>query len=61
MSAITVSQGAIQIQKTLKALERVLKRRVSRRYLLTRSTRAAHGEDVLLMAETEFGADVSGR
>ena len=37
MSADYLSfKGAIQIQKTLKALERVLKRRVNRRYLLTR-------------------------
>lgn len=52
-------KGAIQIQKTLKALERVLKRRVNRRYLLTRfDSRRRMARDILLMAETEFGADV---
>lgn len=52
-------KGAIQIQKTLKALERVLKHRVNRRYLLTRfDSRRRMARDILLMAETEFGADV---
>jgi chromosome partitioning protein len=52
-------KGAIQIQKTLKALERVLKRRVNRRYLLTRfDSRRRMARDILLMAEKEFGADV---
>lgn len=52
-------KAAIQIQKTLKALERVLKRRVNRRYLLTRfDSRRRMARDVLLMAEKEFGADV---
>ena len=60
MSADYLSfQGAIQIQKTLQALERVLKRRVNRRYLLTSfDSRRRMAKDVLLMAETEFGADV---
>lgn len=60
MSADYLSfKGAVQIQKTLKALERVLKRRVNRRYLLTRfDSRRRMARDVLLMAETEFGADV---
>jgi len=60
MSADYLSlKGAIQIQKTLKALERVLKRRVNRRYLLTRfDSRRRMARDVLLKAETEFGADV---
>lgn len=60
MSADYLSfKGAIQIQKTLKALERVLKRRVNRRYLLTRfDSRRRMARDVLLMAETEFGTDV---
>jgi chromosome partitioning protein len=52
-------KGAIQIQKTLKALERVLKRRVNRRYLLTRfDSRRRMAREILLMAEKEFGADV---
>ncbi len=52
-------KGAIQIQMTLKALERVLKRRVNRRYLLTRfDTRRRMAQDVLALAEAEFGADV---
>ena len=60
MSADYLSfKGALQIQKTLKALEKVLKRRVNRRYLLTRfDSRRRMARDVLLMAETEFGADV---
>jgi chromosome partitioning protein len=52
-------KGAIQIQKTLKALEQVLKRRVNRRYLLTRfDSRRRMAREILLMAEKEFGADV---
>jgi len=60
MSADYLSlKGAIQIQKTLKALERVLKRRVNRRYLLTRfDSRRRMARNVLLMAEAEFGTDV---
>ncbi|OGS90617.1 MAG: ATPase [Gallionellales bacterium GWA2_60_18] len=60
MSADYLSiKGALQIQKTLHALERVLKRRVKRRYLLTRfDSRRRMARDVLLKAETEFGADV---
>lgn len=60
MSADYLSiKGAIQIQKTLQALERVLKRRVNRRYLLTRfDSRRRMARDVMLKAETEFGADV---
>jgi len=60
MSADYLSlKGAIQIQKTLQALERVLKRRVNRRYLLTRfDSRRRMARNVLLMAEAEFGADV---
>lgn len=51
--------GAIQIRKTLKALEQVLKRRVNRRYLLTRfDSRRGMARKILLMAEAEFGADV---
>ncbi|MFA6969946.1 MAG: ParA family protein [Gallionella sp.] len=52
-------KGAIQIRKTLHALEQVLKRRVNRRYLLTRfDARRRMARDVLLMAKNEFGADV---
>jgi chromosome partitioning protein len=52
-------KGAIQIQKTLKALEQVLKHRVNRRYLLTRfDIRRRMAREILLMAEKEFGADV---
>ena len=60
MSADYLSlKGAVQIQKTLKALERVLKRRVNRRYLLTRfDSRRRMARDVMLRAQAEFGADV---
>jgi len=60
MSADYLSiKGAIQIQKTLKALEGVLKRRVKRRYLLTRfDSRRRLAREVLLRAEAEFGEDV---
>jgi chromosome partitioning protein len=52
-------KGAMQIRKTLKALERVLKRRVNRRYLLTRfDSRRRMARDILRMAEAEFGTDV---
>lgn len=51
--------GALQIRKTLQALEQVLKRRVERRYLLTRfDARRGMAKDILSMAQTEFGADV---
>ena len=51
--------GAIQIRKTLHALEQVLKRRVNRRYLITRfDSRRSMAKDVLNIAQTEFGADV---
>lgn len=52
-------KGAIQIEKTLKALEQVLKRRVDRRYLLTRfDSRRRMAWDILSMAEERFGGDV---
>lgn len=53
------AKGAVQVDKTLKALEQVLKRRVKRRYLLTRfdGRRNMSGE-VLRMAEEKFGEDV---
>ena len=53
------AKGALQIDKTLKALEPVLKRRVNRRYLLTRfDSRRNMSLDVLRMAEEKFGEDV---
>ncbi len=53
------AKGAVQIDKTLKALEQVLKRRVKRRYLLTRfDSRRNMSVDVLRMAEEKFGEDV---
>ena len=49
----------MQIRKALKALEQVLKRRVNRRYLLTRfDARKRMAREILLMAEAEFGSDV---
>ena len=51
--------GAVQISKTLKALEQVLKRRVNRRYLVTRfDKRRGMSNDILQLARKEFGADV---
>lgn len=60
MSADYLSiKGAMQIEKTLKALEQVLKRRVKRRYLLTRfDARRRMARDVLQMAEEKFGEEV---
>ena len=53
------TKGALQIEKTLSALEQVLKRRVSRRYLLTRfDGRRRMAWDVLKIVEEHFGADV---
>ncbi|MFA6902671.1 MAG: ParA family protein [Gallionellaceae bacterium] len=53
------AKGAMQIDKTLKALEPVLKRRIKRRYLLTRfDTRRNMSLDILRMAEEKFGEDV---
>ncbi len=53
------AQGAFQIEKTLHALEPVLKRRVKRRYLLTRfDGRRRMAWDILKMLEEHFGADV---
>jgi chromosome partitioning protein len=53
------AKGAVQIDKTLKALEQVLKRRVKRRYLLTRfDGRRNMSLEVLRMAEEKFGEDV---
>jgi len=53
------THGAMQIEKTLRALEHVLKRRVKRRYLLTRfDGRRKMAWDVLKIVEEHFGADV---
>ena len=53
------AKGAVQIDKTLKALEQVLKRRIKRRYLLTRfDTRRKMAWEVLRMAQEKFGEDV---
>jgi len=53
------TKGAIQIEKTLNALEPVLKHRVNRRYLLTRfDGRRRMAWDVLKLVEEKFGADV---
>lgn len=53
------AKGALQIDKTLTALEPVLKRRINRRYLLTRfDSRRNMSLDVLRMAEEKFGEDV---
>ncbi len=53
------THGAIQIEKTLNALEPVLKRRVKRRYLLTRfDGRRRMAWDVLELMQQHFGADV---
>jgi len=51
--------GAMKIKKTLQALEQVLKRRVERRYLLTRfDSRRSMAKDIFNMAKSEFGEDV---
>jgi chromosome partitioning protein len=52
-------KSALQVDKALKALEPVLKRRVKRRYLLTRfDIRRRMGRDVQNMLEERFGEDV---
>jgi chromosome partitioning protein len=51
--------GALKIRKTLHALEQVLKRRVNRRYLITRfDTRRTMAKTILSNAQAEFGEDV---
>ena len=53
------TKGAIRIEKTLGALEQVLKRRVKRRYLLTRfDGRRRMAWDVLKLVEERFGDEV---
>ncbi|MFA5370904.1 MAG: ParA family protein [Sideroxydans sp.] len=52
-------QGALHIERTLNALEPVLKRRVKRRYLLTRFDRRRRmAWEVLEGAQARFGEDV---
>jgi chromosome partitioning protein len=52
-------KGALQIEKTLKALEPVLKRRVPRRYVLTRFDAGRRVErEVRRMLEEHFGNEV---
>lgn len=53
------AKAAFSIEKTLKALEPVLKRRVKRRYLLTRfDGRRGMAWDVLRLLEEKFGEEV---
>lgn len=53
------AQGATQIVKTLNALEPVLKRRINRRFLLTRfDGRRRMAWDVLRKVEEQFGHEV---
>jgi chromosome partitioning protein len=53
------AKGAMQITKTLNALEPVLKRRINRRYLLTRfDGRRRMAWDVLRDVEQQFGSEV---
>lgn len=52
-------RGAHQIERTLKALEPVLKRRMPRRYLLTRFDRRRRmSHDIAAQMREQFGADV---
>ena len=52
-------KSALQVDKALKALEPVLKRRVMRRYLLTRfDTRRRMAKEVQAMLEEKFGDEV---
>lgn len=51
--------GALQVEKTLKALEQVLKRRLTRRYLLTRfDKRRKMTRQILAQAQEKFGDDL---
>lgn len=53
------TKGAMQLEKSLTALEPVLKRRIQRRYLLTRyDGRRRIARDILQMVENHFGKDV---
>ena len=51
--------GAVQVEKTLKALEQVLKKRLPRRYLLTRfDKRRKMTRQILAQAQAKFGDDL---
>ncbi len=53
------AKGGIKLEKTLKALEPILKRRIDRRYLLTRfDSRRRMGWEVLHLLEEKFGNEV---
>jgi len=52
-------KGAIQMERTLKALEQVLKRRVARRYLITRyDSRRKMSVDIELQLRERYGDEV---
>lgn len=52
-------KGALQLENTLKALEHVLKRRVERRYLLTRfDNRRRMAHDIEAQLRERFGAEL---
>jgi chromosome partitioning protein len=52
-------KSAFQVERALKALEPVLKRRIARRYLLTRfDSRRRMGHEIQSMLEQRFGAEV---
>ena len=52
-------KGGIKFENTLKALEPILKRRINRRYLLTRfDSRRRMGWEVLRMVDEKFGREV---
>lgn len=52
-------RGALALDNTLRALEHVLKRRVERRYLLTRfDARRRMSHDIATQLSTRFGAEV---
>jgi chromosome partitioning protein len=53
------TKGAIQLEKSLNALEPVLKRRINRRYLLTRyDGRRNMAREILSLLEERFGQEV---
>src|SRR6267142_6630442 len=52
-------RGALALEKTLKALEHVLKRRIARRYLLTRfDSRRRMSHDIAEQLASRFGAEL---
>lgn len=53
------ARGALALENTLKALEHVLKKRVERRYLLTRfDGRRRMSHDIAEQLKTRFGAEL---